>query len=215
MRIHSEGTGVIITSFSVLFIINILLQLFGFQYWLTTLILSLILLFLIVQFFRVPNRQIPLLENSIVSPADGKIVNFDTMIEEEYFKDERIRISIFMSIFNVHLNRVPVDAKVVYQKYHPGRYLVAMNPKSSLLNERNTVVIKDNNGNEILIRQIAGGVARRIRPYLKVGQKVKKGQELGFIRFGSRVDIFLPLNTQMEVKQGDKVLSNQTIIAFL
>jgi phosphatidylserine decarboxylase len=134
-------------------------------------------------------------------------------MEEEYFKDKRLQVSIFMSPLNVHVNRYPVSGLVSYFNYHPGKYLVAWHPKSSTLNERSTVVIQDARGREILVRQIAGAVARRIVPYAVQGEQVVQGDELGFIKFGSRVDLFLPLDTRISVKIGDKVLGNKTIIA--
>ncbi len=164
-----------------------------------------ILFFLLVWFFRNPNRKIPAMDDSIVySPADGKIVAIEKVQEPEYFKDERIQVSVFMSPLNVHVNRNPIGGKVAYTKYHPGKYLAAWNPKSSTENERSTTVI-DNGNTSILFRQIAGALARRIVNYVNPGDRVIQGEDMGFIKLGSRVDIFLPLDAKIFVKEGDKV----------
>jgi phosphatidylserine decarboxylase len=174
--------------------------------------LSVIFFFLVVWFFRDPERPVVPNDALILSPADGKVVVIKETVEQEYFGDTRMQVSIFMSPLNVHLNRFPVSGTVSYFKYHPGRYLVAWHPKSSTLNERSTVVIKDNQGREILVRQIAGAIARRIVPYAVPGKQVVQGGELGFIRFGSRVDLFLPPGTRLNVNVGDKVTGNKTVI---
>ena len=176
-------------------------------------IASILFFSLLLWFFRNPERTVIPDNQLIISPADGKVVVIEEVKEEEYFKDKRIQLSIFMSPLNVHVNRYPVSGLVTYFKYHPGKYLVAWHPKSSLLNERSTVVLKCENGQEILVRQIAGAVARRIVPYSEEGRQVIQGSELGFIKFGSRVDIFLPPGTNIGVKIGDKVTGNKSVIA--
>jgi phosphatidylserine decarboxylase len=170
---------------------------------------------LIVQFFRNPRRTIEVVDNNLVyAPADGKVVVIEEALESEYFKDKRLQVSIFMDPLNVHVNRNPISGIVKYFKYHEGKYLVAWHPKSSTENERTTVVIRDNE-REILLRQIAGALARRIKVYVKEGDVVTQGEDFGFIKFGSRVDLFLPLNTQVEVKLEEKVVGNKTVIAKL
>lgn len=170
----------------------------------------------VISFFRIPKRQYPSHEKrNIVSPADGVIVDVSKVKDPEYFDDERIRISVFMSPANVHVNRYPVDGIVRYRKYHPGRYLVAWHPKSSTQNERNTIVLETEGGEDVLVRQIAGAVARRIVSYAKVGDSVVQGQELGFIKFGSRVDLLLPLGAEIKVEMEEKVKGGVTIIAEL
>lgn len=213
--IHREGFVIIGTTLLVLAIINLLVFRLIDARWLHTLsgIASLIVLGLIVQFFRNPVRNTIINGNQIIAPADGKIVVIEETIEKEYFGDKRIQVSIFMSPLNVHVNRNPISGIVSYFKYHPGDYLVAWHPKSSELNERTTCVIKDDQGREVLFRQIAGAVARRIRWYVKENQSVKQGEEMGFIKFGSRIDVFLPLNAQIKVKIGDKPRGGETVLA--
>ena len=167
----------------------------------------------ILQFFRDPNIKISENEHHVLAAADGKVVVIEETNEEEYLKERRIQVSIFMSPVNVHINRSPVAGKVVYFKYHPGKYLVAWHPKSSTENERTTLVIETPGGIRYLVRQIAGIMARRIKYYIKEGDILKQGQEFGFIKFGSRVDIFLPLNAKILVKPGDKVTAGITAIA--
>lgn len=153
-------------------------------------------------------------EGAIIAPADGKVVVVEETTEGEYFKDRRLQISIFMSVKNVHINRNPISGQVKYFKYHPGKYLLAWNPKSSTDNERTTFVIEDEDDNvEIMMRQIAGTVARRIKFYVEEGDEVTQGSEIGFIKFGSRVDLYLPLDSKVEVKIGEKVKGGQTVIA--
>jgi len=177
--------------------------------------ISLVLFLTVLQFFRNPTRLVPVEDDSIVyAPADGKVVVIEEAVETEYFKDKRLQVSIFMSPVNVHVNRNPIGGEVKYNAYHPGKYLVAWHPKSSTENERTTVVI-DNGKTEILLRQIAGALAKRIKNYLEVGQDVKQGEDFGFIKFGSRVDIFLPLGTKTEVELNQKVKGNKSIIARL
>jgi len=170
---------------------------------------------LILQFFRNPSRHTVLQENGVIAPADGKVVIIEKVFEPEYFQGERLQISIFMSPFNVHVNRNPVSGVVSFFKYHPGDYLVAWHPKSSTLNERTTVVVRNNQGHEVLFRQIAGAFARRIRWYISTGDCVRQGEEFGFIKFGSRVDLYLPLNTVPDVQIGQTVRGGETCIANL
>lgn len=173
----------------------------------------LVLLVLILQFFRNPTRNIPQMDDkTIYAPADGKVVVIEEVEEPEYFKDKRIQVSIFMSPLNVHVNRYPFSGLVQYYKYHPGKYLVAWHPKSSTENERSTMVLENEHGS-ILVRQIAGAVARRIISYAEKGVKAKQGEDFGFIRFGSRVDIFLPLDAKINVNIDDVVKGNLTNIA--
>lgn len=178
-------------------------------------VLAVILFLLVLQFFRNPTRKIALADPKLVyAPADGKVVVIETTEETEYFRDRRLQVSIFMSPLNVHVNRNGIGGAVSYTKYHPGKFLVAWHPKASTENERNTVVI--NNGEtEVLFRQIAGAVARRIKNYLNQGDRVAQGGEMGFIKFGSRVDIFLPLNAEILVQLDQKAVGNQTVIAKL
>ncbi len=178
----------------------------------TILIVSIIIYLLIVNFFRFPNRVILRDDNTILAPADGKIVVIEETTESEYFKDRRIQVSIFMNIFNVHINWFPVNGIIRYFKYHKGNFAAAYLPKSSTENERTTIVIECNNGQTILMRQIAGAMAKRIVSYAPVGGKARQDQHAGFIKFGSRVDLFLPLNTKIEVKLGQKTTGSQTVI---
>ncbi|GAB4005059.1 phosphatidylserine decarboxylase family protein [Spirosoma migulaei] len=178
-------------------------------------VVSLVLFLLVVQFFRIPNRLLTTGDTQVIAPADGKVVVIEETNEDEYFKDRRRQVSIFMSPLNVHVNRNPVSGIVRYFKYFPGKYLVAWHPKSSTENERTTVVIQTANGVEVLLRQIAGAVARRIIWYVKEGQPVKQGDEFGFIKFGSRVDVFLPLDAEIKVNIGDVTKGGVTVIAEL
>ena len=176
---------------------------------------SVIFFLLVLQFFRNPAREIFTTDDQMVyAPADGKVVVIERTVEPEYFKDERLQVSIFMSPTNVHVNRNPISGIVRYFKYHPGKYLVAWHPKSSTENERTTVVI-DNGSAEILLRQIAGALAKRIVNYLNEGQRVEQGEDMGFIKFGSRVDLFLPLDAELQVALNQKVKGNKTVIAKL
>ncbi len=174
-----------------------------------------LLLIIILQFFRNPVRTIIPNENVVYAPADGKVVVIEEVVESEYFKDKRRQVSIFMSPFNVHVNRNPFSGLVTYFKYHPGKYLVAWHPKSSTENERTTVVIQNQNGTEVLLRQIAGALAKRICWYVDKGSQEKQGEDFGFIKFGSRVDIFLPLDAEINVSLGQKSFGNKTVIATL
>ncbi|MEK6616922.1 MAG: phosphatidylserine decarboxylase family protein [Bacteroidota bacterium] len=175
--------------------------------------LSGILLITILQFFRNPSRKIIRSEKNILSPADGKVVVIEEVFEDEYFHDKRIQVSIFMSPFNVHVNRYPMSGKISYCKYHAGKYLVAWHPKSSIENERTTVVVKNERGSEILFRQIAGVLARRIVFYGKENETVKQGEQCGFIKFGSRVDVLLPLGAKVNVKLNDAVTGGKSVVA--
>jgi len=176
-------------------------------------IITLVLMVFFLRFFRIPSRRLIYDEKLLFSPADGKVVVIEETTEEEYFKDRRIQVSIFMSVWDVHINFFPVSGKVKYYRYHPGDYLVARHPKSSTLNERNTIVIETASGKEILVRQIAGFVARKISCYCKEGDAVKQMDELGFIKFGSRVDIFLPLGTEITATLGRHVFAKTDVIA--
>ena len=215
MKIHKEGRLIIVGMGIVLILLNLLFLYLAPKAFLIAIIASLTFFSWFIHFFRHPSREIHLPDNNLVyAPADGKVVVIEETEEAEYFKDRRLQISIFMSPMNVHVNRSPISGTVNYLKYHPGRYLVAWHPKSSTENERTTVVI-DNGEAEILLRQIAGAMAKRIKTYLQVGQEVEQGGEMGFIKFGSRVDVFLPLDAQVDVKIGDKVKGNKTVIARL
>ena len=214
--IHKEGYPSILITFAVVTIINFLTHFFAASYpiiiWLGY-ALSVFLLVTILQFFRNPSRKIILDNNTIVAPADGKVVVIEETIETEYFNDKRLQISIFMSPINVHVNRFPIGGIVKYAKYHPGLFLVAWHPKSSTENERTTVVVEHKNGQEVLFRQIAGTLARRIVYYCKEGEKATQGNEFGFIKFGSRVDLLLPTNVKVKVNLEQKVKGNETVIA--
>jgi phosphatidylserine decarboxylase len=182
----------------------------GWTFFFTTLVLFLF----IISFFRIPSRSLTINDRVIVAPADGKVVVIEETIDPEYFKDKRLQVSIFMSPANVHVNRNPISGTVVYNQYHKGKYLVAWHPKSSTDNERHSVVIKKD-GKEILVKQIAGALAKRIVNYLKVGQEVKQTQEMGFIKFGSRVDLLLPIGTKLNVDLNQTVQGGVTIIGTL
>jgi len=213
INIHKEGlktlsyTGLIGIS---LWILS--LNLFeGLSIYVLLLIFVFMTLFL--QFFRNPKREIPVSDDQLVyAPADGKVVVIEEVLDSEFGQEKGKQISIFMSPFNVHVNRIPTSGEVTYLKYHPGKYLVAMSPKSSTDNERMTTIVESPKG-KILLKQIAGAVARRIVNYLEKGQKVQQGQEMGFIKFGSRVDVILPIHAQVEVKMGEVVKGNKTVIA--
>lgn len=218
MKIHREGFTIILVAIAIssgLDLGNYLLfKEITWLFWLINLILF-AFLFLIVQFFRVPIIHQKYDENDIVCPVDGKVVVIEEVEESEYFKDKRIQVSVFMSPLNVHANFNPISGIVNYVKYHPGLFLVAWHPKSSTDNERTTIVVKHSSGKEVLFRQIAGAVARRICYYVQVGQKVEAGKEFGFIKFGSRVDLLLPLDAKINVKVGDKVKGRITKIGHL
>lgn len=216
MTIHKEGYKIIAISTILFGAINLLsfYALSSNYPWLSWLIFigTLGLLLFIISFFRIPNRVLTIRDNAIVAPADGKVVVIEEVQADEYFTDRRIQISIFMSPLNVHVNRNPISGEVVYSEYHKGKYLVAWHPKSSTENERHTVVYRKD-GREILTKQIAGALAKRIINYLQPGMQVKQTDEMGFIRFGSRVDLFLPLDAKINVKLGDKPKGGVTVIA--
>jgi phosphatidylserine decarboxylase len=217
MRIHREGTvSIILAAILLLSAILIPIEFPGLWWFKLLITLPFIVLFsLILWFFRIPKRNVVPDENIVYAPADGKIVVIEKTREDEYFKDDRIQVSIFMSPLNVHQNIYPVSGKVVYTKYHKGKYLVAWHPKSSILNERSTIVVHHESGKEILIRQIAGAVARRICTYSKTGEEVQQGNELGFIKFGSRVDLFLPLDANIQCHLNQNARNKLSVIAKL
>ncbi len=216
MTIHREGYKTIAittlifgaANFAIFSFFSVGAPLFCWLFFVVTLI---VLLF-IVSFFRIPNRNLTIQDNAIVAPADGKVVVIEETFDEEYFKEKRLQVSIFMSPANVHVNRNPVSGDIVYNQYHKGKYLVAWNPKSSTENERHSVVIRKG-GSEILVKQIAGALAKRIVNYSQIGQKVTQCQELGFIKFGSRVDLLLPIGTQLNVQLNQVVKGGVTTIA--
>jgi phosphatidylserine decarboxylase len=214
MTLHREGRVTIILTLVLLDAVAITTWLLSENLWLTIgLSVPFFVVFLLVLwFFRIPNRQTTTDENVIIAPADGKVVVIERVKENEYFNDERIMVSIFMSPLNVHAQYYPIAGKVSYVKYHPGKYLVAWHPKSSELNERSTMVVTSHKG-EVLFRQIAGAMARRIVCYAKQGIQVEQHQEAGFIKFGSRVDVFLPLNAEVKVQLGQKVYGRGTKLA--
>ncbi|WP_140938077.1 phosphatidylserine decarboxylase family protein [Sphingobacterium lumbrici] len=215
MKFHKEGYTSLAITILFIFIINAVADYYdasALVKWVLY-IFSAFLFITIVQFFRSPRKNISVDDHIILCPADGKVVVIEETEETEYFKDKRIQVSIFMSPINVHVNRNPISGIVSYFKYHPGKFLVAWHPKSSTDNERTTVVVKHQNNTEVLFRQIAGALARRIVWYVKEGDTVTQGNEFGFIKFGSRVDIFLPLGTQIDVNINDKVVGGKTIIA--
>lgn len=216
MRIHREGFVSIFVVGAVLIAINLLLHYwicacYSFLWWPVG-ILSVAFWLFIVSFFRIPARTHTIQHNAIVAPADGKVVVIEEVQADEYFSDKRIQVSIFMSPLNVHVNRNPVSGEVVYSQYHPGKYLVAWHPKSSTENERHSVVYRTN-GKEILVKQIAGALAKRICNYLKPGQVVGQTEEMGFIKFGSRVDLLLPLDAKIHCAIGDRPKGGVTVIA--
>lgn len=215
MTIHKEGYTSIAIVVLVIFVANALVHYFmpdnTVVVWLVY-IISFLLFIAILQFFRNPKRTIITDENLILCPADGKVVVIEETEETEYFNDSRIQVSIFMSPINVHINRNPVGGVVSFFRYHAGKYLVAWHPKSSTLNERTSIAVRTATGREVLFRQIAGAMARRIVWYVQEGMSVKQGEEFGFIKFGSRVDVFLPLGTKVDVKIGDQVTGGLTIL---
>ncbi len=216
MKFHKEGYAslalVLLFSAIIIYIARHFFPEYAIAAWFAYL-LSGFLILTIVQFFRHPTRVITQGDNLIIAPADGKVVVIEETSENEYFKGKRLQVSIFMSPINVHVNRYPIAGEVSFFKYHPGKFLAAWEPKSSTDNERTTIVVKHKNGQEILFRQIAGALARRIVWYCKQGDTAEQCGEMGFIKFGSRVDLFLPLNTPLKVKLGDVVKGSQSIIA--
>lgn len=214
---HKEGFKILLIATFIAGGGIIVVENFIEQLWLNRLLATAILVFyvLILQFFRNPKRTTPLNDAHVLAPVDGKVVVIEKVFEKEFFKDERIQISIFMSPLNVHVTRYPIGGKVVFSKYHPGEYLVAWHPKASEKNERTTVVIENNTTGQILYRQIAGAVARRIVNYAKPDDVVVQGSDAGFIKFGSRVDVFLPLDAEIHVKLNEKVKGGEQRIASI
>tara|TARA_R110002073_G_scaffold16539_3_gene63340 strand:+ start:12840 stop:13490 length:651 start_codon:yes stop_codon:yes gene_type:complete len=212
---HKEGYKIILISFTLVVISILLIDLYVTLSWLKILleIGLLIFLILILQFFRNPKRHTVLNNKQVLSPVDGKVVVIEEVEETEYFKGKRLQISVFMSPINVHVTRYPIGGNVLYSKYHPGKYLVAWHPKSSTENERTTVVVENPRYGKVLFRQIAGAMAKRIVNYAKVGDNAVQGADQGFIKFGSRVDLFLPLDTNIKVTLNQKVKGGETVIA--
>ncbi|HLS30570.1 MAG TPA: phosphatidylserine decarboxylase family protein [Flavobacteriaceae bacterium] len=214
---HKEGYKIIGITIVFVVVLNMISFYLIPKGWGQQLVLigSLVLLVLILQFFRNPKRRTSVNDNHVVAPVDGKVVVIEEVFEKEYFKEKRLQISVFMSPINVHVTRYPVAGKILFSKYHPGKYLVAWHPKSSELNERTTVVLDNPVFGKILFRQIAGAMAKRIVNYAKVGEQAIQGDDSGFIKFGSRVDVFLPLDTKIKIELNQKVRGGETIIAEL
>ena len=215
IRFHKEGYRIILTALIISIIGVVCAEKLIEIPWLVKLIQIVILGFLIIilQFFRNPKRIAPLNNDILVAPVDGKVVVIEEVEEPEYFKGKRLQVSIFMSPINVHVTRYAMSGEIKYSKYHPGKYLVAWHPKASTENERTTVVIHNSSFGDVLYRQIAGALAKRIVNYAEEGEKVVQGTDAGFIKFGSRVDLYLPLNTKLAVKIGDKVKGGEQVIA--
>ena len=212
---HKEGHKIIFTTFIFVVACFLLIDNFIHEIWLQNTIYFLLLgfLILILQFFRNPKRKTVLNDTQVVSPVDGKVVVIEEVFEKEYFNAKRLQVSVFMSPLNVHVTRYPIGGNVVFSKYHPGKYLVAWHPKASEENERTTVVVKNPIYGEVLYRQIAGALAKRIVNYAKINNQAIQGSDSGFIKFGSRVDLFLPLNTKIKVQLNQKVRGGESIIA--
>lgn len=212
---HKEGAKIIFIALAITVAVILLSEQFIENYWLLKFIqiFSLVFLILILQFFRNPRRALNAADHTLIAPVDGKVVVIEEVYEPEYFKEKRLQVSIFMSPINVHVTRYAVNGLVKFSKYHPGKYLVAWHPKASEENERTTVVIENKVFGEILYRQIAGALARRIVNYARAGMHVVQGTDAGFIKFGSRVDLFLPLGTEVEVALNQKVIGGKTLIA--
>ena len=216
MRIHREGIRILVIVLATLFTLVILSWfLLGMIGFLAFLFLSSAFYIFVLRFFRVPKRTVTALSNKVIAPCDGKVVVIEEVDENEFLNARCIQVSIFMSVWDVHINWYPIAGGVLYQKYHPGKFLVAWEPKASMLNARTSVAVEHAGGAKILFRQIAGFLARRIVCHAKAGDKAKQGQEMGFIKFGSRVDIFLPLNSIIKVELNQKVVGTQSIIAVL
>lgn len=218
MKVHHEGRGILFILFVVLALVNACLIYYFKKCFLTYMVLSISVVFflLVLNFFRSPFRRFKGdMEDSVVAPADGKIVTVEEVFEPEYFNDKRLQVSIFMSVFNVHANWFPVAGTVKMTKHHNGRFMAAWLPKSSTENERSTVVIEREDGTEVLVRQVAGAMARRIVTYPNVGDVAHIDEHFGFIKFGSRVDVYLPLGTKVNVEIDQLVRGNQTVIALL
>jgi phosphatidylserine decarboxylase len=216
MKIHKEGYKILGFGFIALIVLNIVVGILlpdeNLITWAVIISSALFYIFLLF-FFRWPKRHLEPDHGLVYAPADGKVVVIEETMENEYFRDMRLQVSIFMSPFNVHSNRYPVSGRIKFVRYHPGKNMVAWHPKSSELNERSSIVVQTKEGTEILIRQIAGAVARRIVTYSKEDQEITQGDELGFIKFGSRVDVFLPVGTEVEIPILQQVKANKTIIA--
>jgi len=215
MKIHNEGFKIITLFFLLLAGIDFVLIYFIPIAWIWSILVgaSVIFFYLIVSFFRVPKRAVTIDGNKILAPSDGKVVVIEEVQETEYLNDKYTQISIFMSPLNVHCQWYPINGIVKYLKYHPGKYLVAWHPKSSTENERTTIVVEDEEGRQILFRQIAGAVARRIVYFGKEGEEARQDKEAGFIKFGSRIDVFIPLKSSINVKIGENVVGTQTVLA--
>ncbi len=218
MYIHKEGYRIIAATIAIVIVLISLMHRFidswnWYWYFLSAGII--ILALIVIRFFRIPARELVHNPNQIISSADGTIVVVERIIEPEFLKTECIQISTFMSPNNVHVNRYPISGKVIYTNYHNGKYLIAKHPKSSTLNERTTICIETDKGTRIIVRQIAGALARRIVCYAKEGQEVRQGDELGFIKFGSRVDVFIPLDANVHVEIEDKVKGGLSVLATL
>ncbi len=209
---HREGYKIIISAFLLVSVLVISLDYFEIKFALIVKVFLIVILVLILQFFRNPKIKINSNENYILSPVDGKVVIIEEVYEPEFFKDKRLQVSIFMSPINVHVTRYPMSGNIIFSKYHPGAYLVAWHPKSSTKNERTTIVLENNNFGKVLYRQIAGAIARRIVNYAKVGDLAEQGKDAGFIKFGSRVDLFLPIDTKINVKLNENVKGGLTVI---
>jgi phosphatidylserine decarboxylase len=213
---HKEGGKIILISTTLTVLFLLLADTFISTLWLqkTIEIVVLLLLIIVLQFFRNPVRTVAINDNHIIAPVDGKVVVIEEVFEGEYFKDKRMQVSIFMSPINVHVTRYPLNGLVKFSKYHPGKFLVAWHPKASEENERTTIVVENKVFGEILYRQIAGALAKRIINYAEEGTQVVQGTDAGFIKFGSRVDLFLPLGTEISVKLNEKAVGGKTIIAI-
>jgi phosphatidylserine decarboxylase len=218
MKFHKEGYPTLLLA--ILFSAALIFFAHRFFYDFTVLrfsiyIICAFLLIIVIQFFRNPKRETSFDDTAVISPADGKVVVIEEVEETEYFKDKRIQVSVFMSPINVHVNRFPINGLVKFVKYHPGKYLVAWHPKSSTENERTTIVVEKAAGQSVLFRQIAGALARRIVFYCKEGEQAKQGSEFGFIKFGSRVDVFFPIGSDIKVKLNQKVTGGESVLGYL
>ncbi len=212
---HKEGYKIILITLVLAIAMSLAAEFYIVNNYLrsTIMLLAIVMLVLVLQFFRNPKRTINTSQDHVLSPVDGKVVVIEEVFEKEFFNEKRLQVSVFMSPINVHVTRYPVAGKVVFSKYHPGKFLVAWHPKSSEENERTTVVVNSKNFGDVLHRQIAGALARRIVNYAEKGQQVTQGSDSGFIKFGSRVDVFLPIGTKLDVKLNDVVKGGTSILA--